>query len=275
MFAWNWAVCTWRAAICVSSTRVGDSSLDRFWGSTAQGLSVVAGETINSEEIFDKLEEPSEVGDDVDIPVKVPLISLTLYWWCAQAFIYILSEQKLTEAHGKSVWCKFRRGWQQTRGAVTGRCWCWHTCQGTAQNSWVLVMPASTIIDILSEQKLTRPHDKSIWWLLFTGICQEKGCRGISAASSCVSWVWNSWECAEKSKAGATHKRFSSSPHACANCCCFLSIKCLGALSLTWSLWFYWSGENFFNQENSLPLKLSCIGQSWWEVHCEITSEMP
>jgi hypothetical protein len=138
-----------------------------------------------------------------------------------------------------------------------------------------LVMPASTIIDILSEQKLTRPHDKSIWWLLFTGICQEKGCRGISAASSCVSWVWNSWECAEKSKAGATHKRFSSSPHACANCCCFLSIKCLGALSLTWSLWFYWSGENFFNQENSLPLKLSCIGQSWWEVHCEITSEMP
>ncbi len=40
---------------------------------------MVAGETINSEEIVDKLEEPSELGDDVDIPVKVPLISLTLY----------------------------------------------------------------------------------------------------------------------------------------------------------------------------------------------------
>ncbi|CAM6040221.1 unnamed protein product [Sphagnum compactum] len=64
------SVCTWRAAVCASSTRVGDSSLDRFWGSTAQGLSVVAGEIINSEEIVDKLEEPLEVGDDVDIPVK-------------------------------------------------------------------------------------------------------------------------------------------------------------------------------------------------------------
>ncbi len=39
----------------------------------------MAGETINSEDIVDKLEEPSEVCDDVDIPVKVPLISLTLY----------------------------------------------------------------------------------------------------------------------------------------------------------------------------------------------------
>ncbi len=39
----------------------------------------MAGETINSEEIVDKLEDPLEVGDDVDIPVKVPLISLTLY----------------------------------------------------------------------------------------------------------------------------------------------------------------------------------------------------
>ncbi len=39
----------------------------------------MAGETINSEEIVDKLEEPLGVGDDVDIPVKVPLISLTLH----------------------------------------------------------------------------------------------------------------------------------------------------------------------------------------------------
>lgn len=39
----------------------------------------MAGETINSEEIVDKLEEPLEGCDDVDIPVKVSLISLTLY----------------------------------------------------------------------------------------------------------------------------------------------------------------------------------------------------